>query len=385
MTSGYRFPFLGDEQVVAAFHSRRWRADSERYLRAVQTALSALATQPGVSGVQVLPATSAQDAGNLYVVVGLQGTEHMRQQRLPAQRTALQRAALQVSQGHLRASLVGASPVFSQVRDIDLHDLRTAELMALPAAALVLTIGMGSLGAACMPLLMAGSVVVVTTGILAALAAWAGLELDTLTLTVSCTLALGLGLVYALLLVMRYRKARRDGADPAHAMAMSTVTAGSTICWCAGAVTVTAAALFLVQARLVHALVVPAVVAACTAATVTLLVMPAALISCDRLLERGTLRRPCHQRRGEVLERWWERWSCHLMRRPWRYAIGLSLALTLAAAPVAWIGLGLDFDRWPIVIPVACWPVWKPTGWRASSACCCPIRQGHLPSRPTRW
>ncbi|WP_449066729.1 MMPL family transporter, partial [Planomonospora algeriensis] len=223
----------------------------------------ALADRPGVGAVQVLPPGPGQDGRNLYALVGLTGDEAARQRRLADQRSALREAAGRASGGAVSASLVGVTPLFAEVKEVDLADLRTAEAMAVPLALLVLTVGLGSLGTALVPLVVAGAAVAVTAGVLTAASLGpgagpgAGAVLDTLTLTVACSVALGLGMDYALLITLRYRQARDRGLDRFTAAGTATATAGTTVCWCAVAVLLSACALLAVRIGLVRSLACP--------------------------------------------------------------------------------------------------------------------------------
>ncbi|MFC4056877.1 MMPL family transporter [Planomonospora corallina] len=345
------FPGTGTEQVVAAFTSATpddLRADDPAYLRAVGTALRALAGRPGVGTVQVLPLVAGQDPRNLYALVGLAGDETLRQRRLADQRAVLRQAVERASGGAVGVSLVGMTPLFTEVKDVDLADLRAAEAMAAPLALLVLTVGLGSLGAALVPLAVAGAAVAVTAGALAVAGFGPGSGPDTLMLTVACSVALGLGLDYALLVTSRYRQARGRGLGRFPAADAAASTAGTTVCWCAVAVGLAACALLAVRVEPVRSLAGPAVVAAVVAPAAALTLLPALLAGCDRFLGFGALpwRRAhqAHQEDGAGGDGW-ARWARHLMRRPWPYLAGATALLLLAAAPLPGVRLGMDVDR----------------------------------------
>ncbi|GGK77903.1 hypothetical protein Ppa06_41860 [Planomonospora parontospora subsp. parontospora] len=376
------FPEMGSEQVVAAFTSTTPTgpaaqtgpstptaptgpaASDPAYLRAVGAALRALAGRPGVGAVQVLPPTPGQDRRNLYALVGLTGDEAARHRRLADQASVLREAAGRASGGAVGASLVGVTPLFAEVKEVDLADLRTAEAVAVPLALLILTAGLGSLGAALVPLVVAGAAVAVTAGVLAAAGPGLGAGPDTLTLTVACSVALGLGMDYALLITFRYRQARGRGLDRFAAAGTATATAGTTVCWCAVAVALAACALLAVRVGPVRSLVLPAVVAAVAAPAAALTLLPALLAGCDRFLGFGALPRRGSGRAGlpgrirrtgratgghgvahEGEEGGWARWARHLMRHPWPYLAGATALLLLAAAPLPGLRLGMDVDR----------------------------------------
>ncbi|MGI5170350.1 MMPL family transporter [Spirillospora sp. CA-253888] len=333
------FPQLGDEQVVVAFDSPVLAADDPAYLRAVAAGLKALSAQPGVSGVQALPATARQHGRHLYALAGLAGDEAARQRSLPAQKAALSAGAARVSRGRVSAALVGVSPVFAEVKDADLADLRRSEAIAVPLALVVLWVGLRSLAAALVSLLVAGVATAVSAGALA-LAHWTlGLQPDILVLTVACSVSLGLGLDYSLLLLLRYRRAVADGEPVPGAVRQATAVAGRTVAWCGLAVVVTACCTFAVRAELLRTLAVPAVIATVVAVAASLTLLPAVLaVAGTRIVHR----RPVA---GRTAEGGWARWARHLMRHPWPYLVLATGVLVLAALPALAMRPGMDFDR----------------------------------------
>nr|WP_240974268.1 MMPL family transporter [Nonomuraea sp. FMUSA5-5] len=337
------FPQWGDEQVLVAFDSRTLRADQPAYQHAQAEALRAFARAPGVTpALHLLPAVPGQDPRHAYAIAGLSGDDNVRQHRLPGQRAALETAARQASSGRVSAALVGVTPVFADIKQADLDDLRTAEMIAAPLTLIVLVLGLGTLGAAAIPLLIASVVIVTSAGVLAL--AGTAMSANTLTLTVAATVGLGLGLDYALLILLRYRQARRGGARPQEAVTLALATAGVTVTWCGIAVVaICGCGLLLVRSALTRALIAPAAVAAVIAVAAALTLLPAVLLVADRWIERGKLPRPKRLRLDPAHLR--ERWTGHLMRHPWPYVVGVTAVLLLAAAPATGIRLGIDYDR----------------------------------------
>ncbi|TDD89140.1 MMPL family transporter [Actinomadura rubrisoli] len=336
------FPQWGDEQVVVVFGSAELRADDPAYLGAVSAGLTALAARPGVGGVQPVPTAARQDPRHTYALAGLVGDEAERYRVLPAHKAALAGSVARASQGRVRATLVGVSPVFAEVKSADLADLRRSEMIAVPLALLVLLVGLRRSVAALVPLLMAGAATAVGAGVLTAAHLALGLRLDTLMLTVACSTSLGLGLDYSLLVMLRYRRARAVGGDAGRALRLAMATAGRTVAWCGLAVAVTACCMFTVRAELIRTLAVPALVATAVTVTAALTLLPAALVVAgDRVTER---RRPVGASHGNA-EGGWARWARHLMRHPWTYLAAATAVLLMAALPALGMRLGMDLDR----------------------------------------
>ncbi|MFC9971176.1 MMPL family transporter [Spirillospora sp. NPDC127200] len=336
------FPQLGDEQVVVAFDSPELAADDPAYLHAVSAGLKALSAQPGVRGVQALPPTARQHAGHLYALVGLAGDEAARHRALPAQKAALRTGVARASQGRVTAALVGVSPVFTEVKKADLADLRRSEAIAIPLSLVVLWVGLRSLAAALLSLVMAGVTTAVSAGALM-LAHWTlGLQPDILVLTVACSVSLGLGLDYSLLLLLRYRRAVADGEPAFGAVQQATAVAGRTVVWCGLAVVVTACCTFAVRAELLRTLAVPAIIATVVAVAATLTLLPALLAVVGA---RIVPRRPVAGSADRAAEGGWARWARHLMRHPWPYLALATAVLALAALPALGMRPSMDFDR----------------------------------------
>ncbi|MCP2337419.1 MMPL family transporter [Actinomadura rupiterrae] len=338
------FPKWGDEQVVVVFDSDELAADDPSYLRAASAGLRALAAAPGVGGVQILPPSARQNVHHLYALAGLAGDEAARHRALPAEKSALSDSVRRASAGRVSASLVGVSPVFAEVKDADLADLRRAELIAVPLALLVLWVGLRNLAAAAVSLAVAGATTAVGVGMLMLAHLAFGLRLDILVLTVTCSVSLGLGLDYSLLLLLRYRRARADGEPARRAVQSATAMAGRTVVWCGLAVVVTASCTFAVRAELLRTVAVPAILATVTAVAAALTLLPAVLaIIGDRVTTSP--RRAGAAHRAAVGEGGWARWARHLMRHPWLYLLLATAALTLCTLPAFGMRLGLDFDR----------------------------------------
>jgi RND superfamily putative drug exporter len=350
MTRG--FPSWGEEQYVVTFRSPTLSAGDPAYVHAVTAGLRALAAQPGVGAVQALPPGDRQDGRHLYALAGFHGDDHVRQRRLPAQHDALRRATAEASGGRVEAALVGMTPVLEQVKEADLADLRLSEVIAVPVSLLALLLGLGVVGAALIPLAVAGTAVGVTVGVLAVANVSGALGVDTLMLTVACSSALAWGLDYSLLILLRHRQTRAVAdAGQVHA---SVDAAGRTVAWCALAMVVMACCLLTVRAESARTLAFSAVVAAVVAMAAALTLLPATLAVAGRWLEFGALRRRGRPAAGGAggteggpaeAPGGWERWARHLMRRPWPYALAASAVLLLAAAPALGVRLGIDFDR----------------------------------------
>ncbi|OKJ13934.1 MMPL family transporter [Kitasatospora sp. CB01950] len=286
-------PQFGEEQLVLAFDSATLGSDDEAYQQVLTAAARAVRAAPGGAHVLPVPDSPGRDPHHAYLLLGAPGDAAERQRLLPAWQAAAEHAAESAaesaSNGQVRVALTGLTPVFDELQRADLRDLRGVEAVSVPAALLVLVLGLGSVGAALVPLLFAGLGVLVGIGALAALDPV--LPVDGATLTVATTVGFGLGLDYSLLMLLRYRAHREQGLAPAAASARTRATAGRAVMWCAAAVVVTSAGLTTVPIPLVRSIGVAAAATTVITAAVALTALPAALPGLDRLLHLGRVRR----------------------------------------------------------------------------------------------
>ena len=126
---------------------------------------------------------------------------------------------------------IGGGPAFyGDVQAVTEADLRRAELISLPLAALALLLVFGSVVSAAIPLAVGGAAVVVA---LAAIFVVANLTpMSIFVLNLATLLGLGLGVDYSLLMTSRFREelARRSGPDRvADAVRVTVATAGRAV------------------------------------------------------------------------------------------------------------------------------------------------------------
>ncbi|MFI6048065.1 MMPL family transporter [Nocardia sp. NPDC051321] len=361
---GAALPSFGKDPMIAVFHSSTLRAVEPTFQAVVDAGKIALSEQDGISGVVSLPmvgdhtrATAMpetmeplrplfHDEHTAYVLVGISGDDRDRQDRIPAQQAAIDQAAQAVSGGTVRTYLVGVAAFGQSVQQAEIADLMRIELIAVPAAILVLLVGLRSPVAALVPAGIAGAAVVTTLGAFALLAGV--FPVDGMLLVGVNAIGLGVGIDYALFVTNRYREELAAGASPEDAVATAAGTTGRTVVYSGLILILACLTLFLVRWHVfVQAAVgVMAVTTVALAASVSLL--PAALVSLTRWLEwrpRRTSRRAPLSSTGADGPPRLARWAEHLMRHPWPYAVAVTAGLLLAAAPVLDMRLGINMER----------------------------------------
>ncbi|MET9550818.1 MMPL family transporter [Streptomyces sp. NPDC006627] len=346
-----RMPGLGSEQMLLAFDSASLRADQQPYRRAVAATLEAVGKADGVGRALPLARPRGADPRQAHALVGTEGDAENRRRLLPRWRATAERTAATASGGRVSVAVTGLTPVFAELHQADLRDLRRLELLTAPIVLLLLVLGLRSFGAALLTAATAGTCALLSAGLLSALALlW---PVDSMALTVATTIGFGLGLDYALLFVLRHRDLVRAGAGHREAAAAARTTAGRAMLWCGGAVVVTSAILYVIPSQMVRTMGLAAGLTALVTATTVWTVLPVVLPRLGPRLrwDRRTPSRPLFTKTApddrDACARpdRWERWAVHLMRHPWPWLAGALAVLALAIAPVGGLLLTPNLDR----------------------------------------
>ena len=135
--------------------------------------------------------------------------------------------ALRPTASGLQVTLTGAPVFYQDIFDVTERDLRRAELLSIPAAAIALVLVFGSIVAGAVPGLVGGTAVAVTLALMVLLSQV--FELSIFSLNLATMLGLGLGIDYSLFVVSRFREESALGASVERAVAWSIATAGRAV------------------------------------------------------------------------------------------------------------------------------------------------------------
>ncbi len=224
----------------------------------------------------------------------------------------------------------GYAPVFDAITTTVEHDLRRAELWAMPLTLVLLLLLFRSLISAALPVILGGVAVSITLAILRALD-YVG-EVTIYAANVATILGLGLAIDYALFVLMRYREELpRVGERRAVVRAMAT--AGTAVAFSGATVAVSLCGLFLFPHGMLRSVAVGGI--AVTLATVVLAttLLPALLALLGHRID--ALKIPFglplpDERDDAVLEHgMWPRIARLVMARP--VLVGAAVVLVLAA------------------------------------------------------
>jgi RND superfamily putative drug exporter len=228
----------------------------------------------------------------------------------------------------LELYVTGAPAVDLDIGRLVRADSLRAEMIVAVLALVLLVWMFRSAAAAFLPLLTAGLALSVCLSVVYVAAAY--VRLSVYVSTVATMTGLALGLDYALLYVMRFREEREAGRSPEDALLATAVTAGKAILGSGGLVIVGFAGLLLPDLDLSRSIGLGGMLTVACTLLSTLTLLPVLLSLLHRRLDwpRWDWFRASHA----AVDRFWERWSALVLRRPVGPVL-LGLALVALCAP----------------------------------------------------
>lgn len=225
----------------------------------------------------------------------------------------------------IETTVISADSFFRDLQEATANDLRRAELITVPVAALTLLAVFGSVVAAGVPVIAGAATAVFGLGGIFLLSFVA--DMSVFTLNLASMLALGLGTDYALFLVSRYREEIDAGADPETAVTRSVATAGRAVFFSAGMVLAGLAGLVAFKIAFLRSLGLAGLASVTGAVVVSMTLLPALLGVIGTRIDALRLR----PRRPEQEGGFWASLASLVTRRPWP-VLATSLVVLVGAA-----------------------------------------------------
>jgi uncharacterized membrane protein YdfJ with MMPL/SSD domain len=319
---------LSRAKVLA--HHRRTLSSIDRYVRSIPhvASIRPIVTASRVrhpSGDRILDFRSVQNVAFALSPASLE-------RKVPA----LQAKLAEYGTAHVTVSLIGDIVVAHRLTEIADDNLRHAELIALPLVLIVLGIAFLSIGAACLPLLLAAIILISTTAALYLLSAIVG-GLNPLVTTIVSVIALGLGIDYSLFLVTRFREERRSAPTHNAALEQALNTTGRAIILSGITIALTLSALLLVKIDIFTSLALGGIVAALIAVLAALTLLPATISVLGPRLDRLSFGLAvAASRRGRI----WKAIAGLVTNRPGLVTIFSVALLMVLAVPAMSMRLG---------------------------------------------
>ncbi len=218
---------LEPSAFVLVYTSDTLTAGTPAWLAAVSQATKDVADAPHVTRILshvVAPRQVSADGRTAYDIVFLDLSPDDSPDAIPPVATALHEVP------GLTVRIGGGPAFYGDIQAVTERDLRRAELISLPLAALALLLVFGSAVAAGIPLAVGGAAVLVALAGIFVVASFTPMSIFVLNL--ATLLGLGLGVDYSLLMTSRFREelAHRRGPDRvAEAVRVTVATAGRAV------------------------------------------------------------------------------------------------------------------------------------------------------------
>ncbi len=343
LTGGFDDPSLPSSRALAAlrdelgFPTRSaavlYRIEGRDYAepavrRAVSDSLARAGAVPGVAAV-IGPDLDSRRVGKSGRAAIALLALHDGPGRDDGHLAALERAvAVPVDAGvTIETLLVGSDAFFRDLAAATSNDLRRAELVTVPVAALTLLAVFGSVVAAGVPVVAGAATAVLGLGGIFALSF--AVDMSVFTLNLATMLALGLGTDYALFVTSRFRDEIDAGASPAEAVERAVATAGRAVFFSAGMVLAGLAGLVAFPIDFLRSLGFAGLAAVAGAVIVSMTLLPALLGLIGYRIDALRVR----ARRGETGGTTWVRLASFVTRRPWPILATSFVVLVGAAWP----------------------------------------------------
>jgi RND superfamily putative drug exporter len=310
---------------------------------AVASALRDVATAEHVTGIlghRLAPGQVSADGLTTYEIVTLDlAPDDSPEALVPVQ------AALRETPG-IQTLVAGGPAFYGDIQTVSESDLRRAELISLPLAAVALLFVFGSVVAAAVPLVVGGSAVVVALALIFLIASATPMSIFVLNL--ATLLGLGLGVDYSLLMTSRFREElahagggrRADGSvdrEAVDAAVVTTVaTAGRAVFFSGLTVLLGVAGLVLFEFMILRSVGMAGAIVVGLAALAALTLLPAGLSFVGPRLDALRLRRGRRRGSDDVAtprSGYWERLANRVMDHPWRVFVPMLAMLLLLGAP----------------------------------------------------
>ncbi|MGV9612494.1 MMPL family transporter [Nocardia xishanensis] len=341
------FPGLRAEQALLVFDSDTavvdtadYRAQIERARRAVESVggMTVLAAPTDLAARQLV----SSDGRTALAVVAIEGDQ--------SHRVAVSgdvQDALSALPGRdvVRVDLTGYTAIQNDVIIAEQADARRAESLGVPVAFVLLTLALGAVAAASLPILMAVAGLLTCTGVL--LVASTVTSVDPLMLSIAGMIGLGVGIDYALFVVSRFREelsargvtSRTDTDGIRAAVTATMATTGGMVLASGSVVIVSLCALIVVPAGVFRGIVLGVGVAVATAMLAAVTLLPAVLTELGPAVNRWRVRgRSIDSDDSDAARRWARR----VMRRPVAFGLAAAGLLVVAALPLSSLRTGFD-------------------------------------------
>jgi RND superfamily putative drug exporter len=330
--------------LIALYSSERLTVDDPEFRSAVEAAVADAKALPGVESVvsyydAQAPGLVSHDRNATYVPIRFaRGTGD----------DAISHARDSLGAAGLTTQIGGPEAVNLDINERIGPDIARAEMIGMPILLVLLLVILGSVVAACMPLLIGGIAILGAFTLVRVITLFT--DVSIFSINIITILGLGLAVDYGLFVVSRFREELDHGMPVAEAVSRTMATAGRTVAVSGIIVALALASLLIFPQVLLRSMGLGGASAVLVAMVTSLTVLPAMLATVGGRIDMG--RMPWAKRRrvptvtGAVADitngdhGWWARLAHSVMRRPVLYAGGSTALLLLLAVPFLHVQFG---------------------------------------------
>ncbi|MCM6772472.1 MMPL family transporter [Nocardia sp. CDC159] len=280
-----------------------------------------------------------------FASIGLRGADTESVNNFLAIRDELGAGAPGAGPGGTTVQLAGLQPVVEGINIGMQHDIRRAELIALPIVAVLLYFVFGGVIGAALPVLIGTMTILGSQGIMRLLSDH--IEINVFASAVVTLVSLGLAIDYGLFAVTRFREELAAGRSVEEATARTVATAGRTVLFSAAIIAVSLGALFIYPNGVLRSVPYGGISSVLLAAVLSVTALPAALSIVGRRIDLWGWGRLASIRTAEQIDRgFFSRLAVFAMRRPVRVIVPVVLGLLMLLVPFRHIEFGGLSERY---------------------------------------
>ncbi|MFS0781621.1 MMPL family transporter [Bacillus sp. 1P06AnD] len=243
----------------------------------------------------------------------------------------------QVTDKYPHVMLTGQPVISEDMNEASQHDLKTAELIGLPVALIVLLFAFGSLVAAIVPIIVGGLTVVLALGLLTLLGDY--MNLSVFLLNVTPMIGLALSIDFALLFINRYKEELHSKSEK-EAVITTMSTAGKSILFSALCVFIGLAAMLVIEIDIFRTVAIGGMVVVAVAVISSISLLPSILLLLGKRINKGKI-----FKNSKDSSHKWRSFAEAVMKRPIIITIVATLILLAGIIPIKDIVLSIPDEK----------------------------------------
>ncbi len=323
-----QIPGYSPSDLVIIFHDPTLNANSPQFIAQTQQALRDVLALPHVQGETTYlqnPHQVSPDGHTAYNLVHLDLPSEQAQRLVAGVRQKINPTSLEVR-------VAGGPAFYADIETVTEHDLRRAEIIAIPFALLALVLVFGSLVTAGIPIVVGGISVASVLGAIFLTAHVVNLSIFVLNL--ATLLGLGLAIDYSLFMTSRYRE-ELEHKEVDEAVARTVASAGKAVFFSGLTVLIGLSGLAVFNIMFLRSVGVAGALVVFFAVMGALTLLPAVLAVIGRRVDRLSI----YRRRRDEDGSFWHGLAERVMAHPWLVLIPVVAFLLILGLPFSQVNL----------------------------------------------